>query len=389
MPEDTTTEQPDRRAILEASLEQAESTGEQESQEIGQPQEEPAGYEAETSFEDKEAQDQEAQREYARDERGKFSPKDEKSPVKAQNKQKIVENGEKQGVQAGPKGPQPPTREWSAEKAPQAWKPEAREYWKDLPEPVRREVVRHAQVANDAISQNVEARRFSEAVQKTIAPYEHFIKAEGSNPVQAIDHLMATAARLRTGTGPELAQMISGMIQQYGVGRFGQGFIESLDQALVGQVPRQDPREAAIRQQIEQEIAPVRQFMTQYQQQQQQQEYQLQNMAQGEIQQFFQQNEFAGDVREDMADLIEMAQKRGRDLSLQEAYDMACRANPSIAKVFENRSRAQAAQGLSQTSTRAKQAAVSVGGAPSMGGGADSATDLRSAIELAIEKSSR
>lgn len=387
---EATTPSNDRRAILEASFEEAEgevsSSPTPESYEA--PETAPEGYsEPPESNPTEEAEPQAPARDYSRDEQGKFALK---KAADAQKQQKSLEQAQKTGVQPGPKGPQAPTREWSAEKAPQAWKPEAREFWKDLPEPVRREVVRHAQAANEAIDKNLEARRFSDAVMKTVAPYQHFIKAEGSNPIQAIDNMMSAAALLRTGTSDQIAGLVAQITNQFGIGRFGNDFVNKLDGALAGNVPAPvNPEMAAMKQQFDQEIAPLRQMQQQMQQQQQMAYQQQEASAQGELQAFAQQAEFLGDVRHEMADIIDMGAQRGVTYSLQQAYDIACRANPDIARVIQQRDQNSMAQRMNQTTQRAKQAAVGVGGAPSMSGSDQKPSNLRSAIELAISRSTR
>jgi hypothetical protein len=305
-----------------------------------------------------------------RDEVGKFAKKAE------------------EGITPGPKSEPKQARE---ERAPQSWKPETRQHWQTLPPEVRGEIARREGEFARAMQETSEARRFSDAVMKTIAPYEMFIKAENSNPIQAIDNLMSTAARLRTGTAPEIAGLVSQLVSQFGVGRFGPGFIEALDQALVGQTPQQDPREVQMRRQFEQEIAPVKQFMNQFQQMQQAQEQQLQHQAGSEVGGFLANPkfEFAMDVKDDMADLIELAHKRGREMSLEEAYDRATRAHPSIGKILSKRDQASAAQGRTQVAQRARSAAVSVSGAPSIGASSADAGDLRSVIENAFAGTGR
>ncbi len=333
---------------------------------------------------------EQAQREYERDEQGKFAQKDEKKNAKANIQQNNVENAAQEGIKAAPKSNQPPSREWSTEKAPQAWKPEAREYWQQLPEPVRREVVRHAQAANDAISQNVEARRFADAVQRTIAPFEHFIKAEGSNPIQAIDNMMSAAALLRTGTADQIANLVSQITHQYGVGRFGREFVEKLDNALAGTAkPPENPEVAAMRQQMAQELAPLRQWQMQMSQMQQMQAQKANQDAQTEIERFANNAEFLDDVRMEMADIIDMGAARGVNYSLQQAYEIACRAHPEISKVLMQREKSQSMQNMNQNTQKAKQAAVSLGGAPSIGGNGQAPSSLRDSLELAFSQTAR
>ena len=284
----------------------------------------------------------------------------------------------KEPMQPGPKSE--PKRE---DRAPQSWKPETREHWGTLPTEVKAEIARREREFAVTMQETADQRRFADAVMKTVAPYEHFIRAENSNPIAAIDNMMATAARFRTGTAPEVANLVGYLVNQFGVGRFGNGFIEMLDQALVGQTPQIDPREQAIRAQVEQEIAPVRQFMNELNQAKQQQEMQLQQAAGGEVQGFLAQHEFAMDVKDDMADLIEMASRRGREMSLEEAYDRACRAHPEISKIFAKRDQATAAASRNQVAQRARAASVSVGGAPTPQPSSGNGQDLRSALENA------
>lgn len=291
-----------------------------------------------------------------------------------------------EGMQPGPKSEPKQPRE---ERAPQSWKPETRQHWQTLPPEVRGEIARREGEFTRVMQETAEARKFSDAVMKTIAPYEMFIKAENSNPIAAIDNLMSTAARLRTGTAPEIAGLVSQLVQQFGVGRFGPGFIEALDQALVGQTPKEDPREVQIRRQLEQEIAPVKQFMSQFQQMQQQQEQQMQVQAGNAVNSFLASQEFGMDVKDDMADLIEMAQKRGRQLSLEEAYERACRAHPSIGKILDARGKATQAQSTNQVAQRARANSLSVSGAPSGGSNSTTPGDLRSALESAWASSGR
>jgi hypothetical protein len=308
--------------------------------------------------------DNEAVQQQDRDEQGKFKAKEE---------------GIQPGPKSGPKG----------DRAPASWKPDIREHWGSLPEGVRAEIQRREVEVQRTLQETAEARKTAEAVMKTIAPYEAFIKAENSNPLQAIDNLMSTAARLRTGTAPELAQLVAGIVNQFGIGRFGNQFIEQLDSALAGQAPRVDPQQSAIEQVLNQKLAPVQQMLTQFQQAQLMQQQQVQERAVSEVEQFLSQAEFGNDVREDMADILEVAQRRGINMTLQDAYKKAVMMNDNVRSVLTQRAQAQKAQASTQAAQRARSAAVSVSGAAPMGGMQAPVTDVRSAIEAAIVATSR
>lgn len=327
---------------------------------------EPAGEAADlNALAEGEQSDNESVQQPERDENGKF---------------KKVE-----GVQAGPKS----EPKQQAAKAPASWRPEVREHWAQLPDTVRSEIARRESEVARTLQETSEARKTAEAVMKTIAPYEAFIKAENSSPLQAIDNLMSTAARLRTGTAPELATLVAGIVQQFGVGRFGNGFIEALDSALAGQTPRIDPQQAAIDQVLNQRLAPIQSMFQQFQQAQETQQQRVAQQTQSEVEQFIGQAEFGEDVREDMADLIEAAHRRGQSMTLKQAYDKACMLNDSVSKVMQQRRLAQGAQVQTQAAQRARSAAVSVSGSAPVGALQQPTTDVRSAIEAAITMSSR
>lgn len=309
--------------------------------------------------------DNEALQQQERDEQGKF-----KKP---------------EGVQAGPKsGPRQ-----QGERAPASWRPDIREHWGSLPEPVRAEIQRRETEVARTLQETAEARKTAEAVMKTIEPYQAFIKAENSNPLQAIDNLMGTAARLRTGTAPELAQLVAGIVNQFGTGRFGNGFIEMLDSALAGQTPRQDPQQLAMEQVLNQRLAPMQSMLTQFQQAQVQQQQQATQAAQTEVSTFLGRAEFGEDVREDMADIIESYSRRGQNISLQDAYKKACLMNDTVRSVLSQRVKAKGAQQSTQAAQKARSAAVQVSGAAPMGALRQESTDVRSAIEAAITMTSR
>lgn len=328
---------------------------------------EPAGQDLNALAEKPEDSENESVPQQDRDESGRFKPKAE------------------DGIQPGPKsGPKQP-----GERAPASWRPDVREHWKQLPETVRAEIHRREVEVQRTLQESAEARKNYDAVMRTVAPYEAFIRAENSNPIQAIDNLMATAAKLRTGTAPELASMVAGIVNQFGVGRFGNGFIQALDAALAGQTPAVDPQQAAIEQVLNQRLAPVQQMLTQFQQAQEAQQQRVAQEAQSEVERFIDRAEFGNDVREDMADLMETAARRGQNLTLEEAYKKACLLNDRVRTVLQGRLQAQGAQQTTQAAQRARSAAVSVSGAAPKGAMQQPATDVRSAIEAAIVQNSR
>ena len=282
---------------------------------------------------------------------------------------------------------------YNVEKAPAGWKPTVREHWEGLPDEVKQEVMKREREIDDRLRETTQARQFAQAIQQTLSPYQHFIKAEGSNPVQAIDNLMGTAAALRTGNADQVADLVTQITNQFGINRFGKDmFIQKLDQKLSGsQPPPESPEIAALKQQYEQELAPLKQMQQQMQQQQTYFQQQEQQATQAELQKFAAQAEFLNDVRTDMADLIDLAAQKGQELSLQEAYDRACWAHPEIRNVLTRRQQSEQAQQVNETAQRAKRAAVSVNGSapPAHTQTSGGSGSLRDDLEFALSRMSK
>jgi hypothetical protein len=214
-----------------------------------------------------------------------------------------------------------------------------------------------------------------------VNPYESIIRSQNSTPLAAVSNLMNTAARLTLGTPQQKAQVLSEIIQNYGVD------IQVLDSVLAGTaVPDESNK---IQQIIQQQLAPVQQFMQQIGQARAQRQQRATQTIDSEINQFAQEVDFFEDVREDMADILDLASKRGQEMSLDEAYARAVSLNPEIAKIVGQRMAArQQQQGGSQDAVqRARIAASSVRGSPPAAGAKATAESLRGALEQAWESS--
>lgn len=324
----------------------------------------------------------------ARDDNGRFAPKAQaaETPVEAPGEPQAAT--EQQGITPGPKsGPRA-----QEERAPASWSPETRQHWNALPPDVRQEVMRREREVQTTLQETAEARRAVQHFQQLVQPYERFIREEQSTPLQAMVNMFDTAAKLRTGSAHEVAQLVAGVVQQYGVGRHGNEFISALDSALAGRVVNSqqspgNPIQPVIQQVLAQELAPVRQFMGQMEQMRAMREQQVAVEAQQNVQQFIANQEFGADVASDMADILELAARQGRDMSLEDAYNRAVRLHPSISKIVSQRE--QASSGAPRLAQRARAAASSVSGSAPVGMPQQSGGDIRSAIEAAIEANSR
>lgn len=268
-------------------------------------------------------------------------------------------------------------KELPSSKAPASWKPAAREDWAKVPEAVRTEIIRRERDMERGLQDSAQARRVADAYTEAVRPFESIIAMENANPVAAVRSLLATAAQLRMGTPQQKAQMISQIISQYGVD------VMVLDSVLAG-APLPQGGQQQPNQQLEQELAPIKRFMSELQNLTSQNTQKRSTQSQATLQAFSEDsaNEFFMDVRESMADIFELAGKRGRELTLKQAYDQAIALDPELSKIVGQRKQAQA----SGTVTKAKRnAASSIHGTPGGGKAQGSGKDLRSTIEAAME----
>lgn len=303
-----------------------------------------------------ETQEEKAQR--ARDEAGRFAKAPKAAPAEAPAAAKPPPAA-KPGTAAVPPAGQPQAPAAPAPKPPASWKPQEREHWGKLPPEVQQAVSRREREAAVALQQAAEKSKGFEAFASVAAPFENHFRARGTNSVAMAQSLFQTAYKLETGTPVERAQLLASMVQNVLPGREG---LELLDQVLSGQSPRagQGPQQ----QQLNPEALAhqVRQQVLQHLQTQQQQvlaEQGRQSVAAFEASQ----PEFYEDVRPLMAAMMRTYADQGLELTIQQAYDAACRAHPDVSVQLQQRQQTQANTRRVSTQ-RARAAASSVRSEP-------------------------
>ena len=267
-------------------------------------------------------------------------------------------------------------------KAPASWSAKARESWKTLPSEAKAQIDKREREVNQVLQQSAAARKGMAELHQVLAPHaQRLINAGVESPMQAIGTLLATEGRLRQGSTHEKAATIANLIKQYGVD------IETLDTVLSGQqVAPRGRVNADIDAILNEKLAPFQQYMSEQQRWQQAQLQRSQQEATQSVAQFSQNAEFINDVRNDMADLMDLAAARGREMSLEEAYNRACLAHPEISQILEQRKAQQTMMGTSEAAKAKKRAAVSITG--QQGGQTTRGADtLRAQIAQAWEES--
>lgn len=274
-----------------------------------------------------------------------------------------------------------PAPEAAAPTPPVDWAPEVQDKWNDLPAEVQAAIADRERHFNDVMQQSSDARGAVEQFSNMFQPYIPLMQAEGvSDPLVAVEGLLKTTAMLAIGSPQQKAQRIAGLINHYGVD------IATLDALLAGE-PVADPQETKIQQMLDQRLAPVNQLLNRVQQAEQQSQAQFQQETQQTIEQFAKdpQNVFFPQVREVMADFLDMAAQRGLEMTLKQAYDRACMSVPEISQKILSGQAGGIASGSQQQIAGKRNAASSVHGHPGAVGTSDITEDmsLRETLEVA------
>jgi len=300
-----------------------------------------------------------------RGEKGRFV-KDKETEVQAEK-----DTPDQTAAQTEAKPEEPPPEPRPTTRAPESWKPASREHWSKLPADVQQEVVRREREITLTLQQTAQQRKLAEHFTESIRPFEAMIRAENRDPVTAASELFATAAMLRMGSPVQKAQLVANMVKNFGIP------IDALDAALVGEdIPDEDSK---LQRLLDQRLQPVNEFISEVKSLKQKRQEATGSEVMTEIEAFAAapENEFFDDVRETMADLMEVATKRGRSITLKQAYDQAVLLTPEVKSVIDSRKAAAAA--------KKREAAASLPSSPPpQGGPTGKSGSLRDDIESAF-----
>lgn len=264
-------------------------------------------------------------------------------------------------------------------KAPQSWRPEVREKWAVLPPEVQQEVARREREVATALQETAGARRTAEAFTRLVEPYRALMTDE---PIKVVGGLLQTFAALRTAPPAHKAQLVARLIQDYQIP------VDALASALDGQPASQQPGQPPAAPALDPETLLSQAEQRVMQRIQAQTQKAMAEKARRETEAFVASGkaEFFDDVRDLMANALDIAARSGVALTLQEAYDRACVLHPEVSKVLEQRKLSTAATANNAATQRAKAAASSVRSQPAAAPAAPAPDDIRSQLEASISR---
>lgn len=257
----------------------------------------------------------------------------------------------------------------TALKAPQSWKPAAREAWSKVPADVQQEIDRREREMQRKLTETDEQRKGYDGFRQAAAPFEQHIRANGGEVLPTVQGLLQTQYQLATGTPQTKAALVAQVIKAYGVG------IEELASALDGQPqaqqgqgqqsfrdPRFDQFIGGLEAERDRRAQSRRAEMTQ------------------ELSAFAAKNEFYEDVKERMAALLGNKQAS----TLDEAYDAAVWSRTDLRAILQQREAAKAATSSNGATQRARAAAISVKSEPSTDAPEPPADSIRGALRQSM-----
>jgi hypothetical protein len=266
------------------------------------------------------------------------------------------------------------------DRPPASWKGDAKKVWSELPDAARSEVIRRERQIDQALAQTAESRQIADSVRSIANKYADSIQRWNLPPAKVFQTLLEADRILATSDPVSRAQFMAQLIHDYQVD------ITALDSALAGKSSGNAGGQSSditgiVKDMLARELAPFKQRIEADEQAVQQEV----NLTIAQMESDSERFPYFQDVRDDMADLIEMKAKRGVYISLEDAYGIATGSNPNISNAQRIQQERANLQQQNQQAARARNAAVSVGGNPSSSTTAIDPSNLRETIAAALD----
>lgn len=235
---------------------------------------------------------------------------------------------------------------------PTSWTVASKSKWKELPSWAREEINRREVASYNGVQQLKERAGYAEQITRVIEPYRATINARGVSDEQVVQTMLNAYYVLETANPAQKAQTILDTAQQYGC-------LNEVMGLLSGQIPRQAQQPQDVSRIVEEKLAEQRRATEAEQSAREVREFESAKNADGSLV-----HPYFNDVRTHMAGLIQA----NPELSLEEAYDHAIWANPSVREVLvsqqaQNSQREAEAKARKEKAKKAK--AVDLGKKPS------------------------
>lgn len=272
-----------------------------------------------------------------RDEKGRFKKKEAEAPTEevAEVKEEATEEVKEEETQE------------SSIEPPHSYTATVKAKWNEIPKEVQEELVRREQDVHRMMTAPNGELQIGRQMKEVVTPYMPLIQSLGATPAQAVGETLNLAYILNQGQPLQKAQVIEKLINDH-----------QIDTSLIGQQQTADPQMKALQDQIAQLSQAANPEAVKAQLRQEMEAERINTEVQA----------FAANpahihydkVRPAMAALLQS----GAAGDMQEAYDMACHADPAIRSTLQQEQAKEAEAKRKVEIEAKKKAAASVTGSP-------------------------
>lgn len=263
-----------------------------------------------------------------RDEKGRFAPKEEKPAEAAPiDPAAPVTAGASAAID-----PQAPADTRAVSAPPATWSASAKAIYATLPEVARKEIAKREADYSRGIQQHAEAAKGYQSLMRAFQPYEAMIRSENGTPEGAIRDLLNTAYLLRTQSPQQKAQIVMQIAQKFGADL--SPYLSQQAEQPAGQVQDMSQMQQMVNQLVSPHLQKIQQWEAQQQQARMTAEQQMEQDVSSQIETFQNATNEDGTPKhlyyENVRPLMSAYFANGQAKTLEQAYDMACWANPEV-----------------------------------------------------------
>jgi hypothetical protein len=317
-----------------------------------------------------------------RDARGRFAKKtgapaiiEADAAAKPAAGQAIEEEDAKvtaKGAAAPPKAARP---------APASWKPEAKKLWGDLPLEAQDEVLRREREVSVTLARAAPGAKLGAELERIIAPYKEMMAFEKSTWQDGLANHLQMSAVVRHGTPQQKAELVAGIMAQYGVapGDVATAFEQFMQRGGGRQTAPPSPASDPLVQHLARKVQELSAYH----------EAAIEQQAETGLEEVMALPHFE-ELRDTMAEILETSLAQTRNMSYQDAYRAALALHPELqeqvvtARLAEREAEVRSRQ--AEDVARAKKAAASIAPRPGAALGAPRKMDRPTAVRTAVDK---
>lgn len=327
-----------------------------------------------------------------RDEHGRFIGKTaESDPAAPVAQDQAAVDPAKPADPAAAVDPQAQADARAAAAPPATWSAGAKAIYASLPEIARKEIAKRETDYARGIQQYAEKAKVADSFMREAQPYEAMLRAEGSNPVAALSAFLQQAYTLRSATPQERGRLIMETAQKFGADL--SPYLGQQAEQPGGQTQDLSQVQALVQQLVAPHLRKIQQWENSQATAQQHQEQQMEQEISSQITAFQSATNEDGSPKhlyfENVRPLMSAFFANGQAKDLEQAYDMACFANPEVrAALIADQHRAADAQRLEEAKRKtgdARAAGFNVSGQGGIGIAGATQSSLRDELAAQLD----